>query len=299
MNLNDMLRSEGIDPEIVVVFRHRPVERELQKVLPWLAVERPELFNAYQQTQGGTRVESSLKRLVGNGYVASFIGHEPGRALFVGLYKIESSSPLTPAEFRAASVYQELNSFGGTFWFTEEMANQGRSAVEWFNLTATDFYSSWKGKLVVNWPPPERSWWRRAHNNDLSIHAIREESAFDAKMPEWDEINLTWDELKILPSRWKQLMSQWRGIYYIFDVSDCKGYVGSAYGESNLIGRWENYGATGHGGNKLLRNRDPVNFRFSILQRVSPDLAVSDVVRIETSWKERLHTYAPQGLNDN
>lgn len=299
MNLNDMLRSEGIDPEIVVVFRHRPVERELQKVLPWLAVERPELFNAYQQTQGSTRVENSLKRLVGNGYVASFIGHEPGRALFVALYKIESSSPLTSAEFRAASVYQELNSFGGTIWFTEEMANQGRATVEWFNLTATDFYSSWKGKLVVNWPPPERSWWRRAQNNDFSIHAIREESAFDAGMPEWDEINLTWEELKILPTRWKQLMSQWRGIYYIFDVSDCKGYVGSAYGESNLIGRWENYGATGHGGNKLLRNRDPVNFRFSILQRVSPDLAVSDVVRIETSWKERLHTYAPQGLNDN
>ena len=32
--------------------------------------------------------------------------------------------------------------------------------------------------------------------------------------------------------------AQWRGIYYIFDTSDAKGYVGSAYGEYNPLGRW-------------------------------------------------------------
>lgn len=299
MNFNDMLQSKNIDPESVVVFRHRPTEPELRKVLPWLAAERPELFNAYQQTQGSTKVENALKRLVGYGYVASFIGHEPGRALFAGLYHIDGSRPLTPEQFQQAAVYQQLANFGGSLWFTQQHAQEGRPTVEWFELSATEFYSKWKGKLVVDWPPPERSWWRRAHRNVLSIHAVREESAFDAKMPEWQEINLTWEELKILPSRWKQVMSQWRGIYYIFDESGCKGYVGSAYGENNLIGRWENYGATGHGGNVLLRKRDPRNFRFSILERVSPDLEPSAVISIESSWKDRLHTYAPQGLNDN
>jgi hypothetical protein len=151
----------------------------------------------------------------------------------------------------------------------------------------------------VNWPPPERSWWRRAHKNDLSIHAIHEDSIFDARIPPWQKINLTWEELKILPYRWKAIMSQWRGIYFIFDSTDHKGYVGSAYGDSNLIGRWEDYRATGHGGNKLLRERDPSCFRFSILERVSPDQSATDVVALETSWKERLHTYAPAGLNVN
>jgi hypothetical protein len=71
MTLNDLLLSKGIDPQTVLVFRHRPHEPQLNKVLPWLAAEQPEVFNAYQQTQGG-RVEKAVS---GASYVASFIGH--------------------------------------------------------------------------------------------------------------------------------------------------------------------------------------------------------------------------------
>jgi hypothetical protein len=129
--------------------------------------------------------------------------------------------------------------------------------------------------------------------------AILEESRFAAAMPEWDKLDLSWAELSALPSKWCAALSQWRGIYYIFDSADGKGYVGSAYGSSNLLGRWQNYASTGHGGNTLLRKRDPQSFRFTILQRVSPDLEAEDVIRLETSWKDRLHTRAPVGLNDN
>lgn len=51
MNLNDLLRGKKIDPKRVLVLRHRPLEPELRKVLPWLAAEKPDAFNAYQQTQ--------------------------------------------------------------------------------------------------------------------------------------------------------------------------------------------------------------------------------------------------------
>jgi hypothetical protein len=67
------------------VLRHRPHEHKLNKVLPWLAAERPELFNAYQQTQS-KQLERAMKKMTGTGYVASFIGREPGKALFIGLY---------------------------------------------------------------------------------------------------------------------------------------------------------------------------------------------------------------------
>ena len=118
-------------------------------------------------------------------------------------------------------------------------------------------------------------------------------------MPEWDTIELTSKELGVLPTRWKSALSHWRGIYYIFDTSDGKGYVGSAYGKDNLLGRWLNYASSGHGGNRLLRGRDPANFRFTILQRVSPDMEADEVIRLESSWKQRLHTRKPFGLNDN
>lgn len=294
MNLNDLLTSKGIDPQHVLVMRHRPHEPGLYKVLPWLAAEKPNVFNAYQQTQG-EKLEKVLVGMCGSGYVASFIGHEPGKALFIGLYSIGKTRTLTREAYWRIPAYAEMKAFG-MIGFTED---NPRKSVLWFDLQATDFYATWKGKLVVGWPPPERSWWRRSHRNEMPILSVLEESVLDAAMPEWDAITLSWEELGVLPSRWKSALSHWRGIYYIFDSSDGKGYVGSAYGEANLYGRWSNYAARGHGGNRLLRKRDPRTFRFSILQRVSPDMNATDLIRLESAWKERLHTRAPFGLNDN
>jgi hypothetical protein len=49
VEFNDLLGKEGIDPKTVIVMRHRPFERELRKVMPWLAAERPDTYNAYQR----------------------------------------------------------------------------------------------------------------------------------------------------------------------------------------------------------------------------------------------------------
>jgi hypothetical protein len=294
MNLNDLLRKEGVDAERVLVLRHRPHEPELNKVLPWLAEERPDVFNAYQQTQG-KKLEDVMKRMAGSGYVASFIGHQPGNAVFIGLYAIRGDRSLSYDEYWEVPAYQEMKAFGMQGWTRDD----SRTSIVWFDLELLAFYATWKGRLVVSWPPPERSWWRRAHRNDIPVFAILEDNLLVAAMPEWDEMVFSWEDLGILPSRWKAALAQWRGIYYIFDSSDRKGYVGSAYGKSNLFGRWLQYASQGHGGNRLLKQRDPSNFRFSILQRVSPDLEPREVVRLESAWKDRLHSRRPFGLNDN
>lgn len=294
MNLSNLLLGKGINPQHVLVLRHRPNEPELNRVLPWLAAEKPEIFNAYQQTQG-VKLERVMQAMSGTGYVASFLGREPGKALFVGLYSIGETKSLSRDEFWQVPAYVELKKFG-----MRGLAEENKSGtVLWFDLTLTDFYDQWKGRLIVGWPPPERAWWRWAHRNEFPIVAILEDSALVTAMPEWDEIEFTWEQLGALPKNWKSTLSQWRGVYYILDASDGRGYVGSAYGKSNLLGRWLNYATHGHGGNSLLRQRNPRNFRFTILQRVSPDLDASEVVRLEGSWKRRLHTRVPHGLNDN
>ena len=240
MNLNDLFLGKAIDPQRVLVLRHRPHEPGLNKVLPWLAAEKPDVFNAYQQTQG-ERLQSTMQKMVGQGYVASFIGHEPGKALFIGFYSIDASHPMTREEYWRVPAFVEMKAFGME-GFSEK---ESRTSVLWFDLALTDFYIQWKGKLIIGWPPPERSWWRRAHRNEIPILAILEDSALDASMPEWNKMVLTWEELAILPKHWQSTLSHWRGIYYIYDVSDGKGYVGSAYGKDNLLGRWRCYADIG------------------------------------------------------
>lgn len=291
MQLNDLLSLKAIDPRRVLVLRHRPQEPGLNRVLPWLAAEKPELFNAYQQTQGA-RLE---KAMAGAEYVASFIGRTAGAAHFVGLYKVGQSRPLTREQYWQIPAYVEMKAYGMRGFGDQET----RHEILWFTLEPTGFYSHWQGKLVVAWPPPERSWWRRAHKNEMEVLAILQESAFVSGMPPWDQLCVTWEELQVMPTPWRSALAQWRAIYYILDTSDGKGYVGSAYGAENLLGRWLQYAARGHGGNVLLRERTPAHLRFSILQRLSPDMDSTDVIRLEATWKERLRTRAPFGLNDN
>ena len=101
----------------------------------------------------------------------------------------------------------------------------------------------------------------------------------------------------MLPTKWQVALREWRGIYY-FGFLFNGTYKGAAYGVENLLGRWLNYKRSGHGGNKQLRKRNPNNFQFSILQRVSPDMPPEEVIRLEQTWKTRLHT-REFGLNDN
>lgn len=290
MNLTSLLTSASIDPAKTLVFRHRPRESGLRKVLPWLAAEKPDVFNAYQATQS----EKLEKAMLAAKHVVSFIGHEPGKAIFIGLYAIGNTKPLTYEQFWKVPAYIEMKAFG-----MQGFIAGIRTSCLWFNLELQDFHAAWKGKLIVRWPPPERSWWRRANRNDFQVEAILEESVLDAVMPAWNEINLGWNELAALPNRWRAVLSQWRGIYYVYDQLSRRGYVGAAYGENNILGRWQNYAKSGHGGNRLLLKCDPKNFCFTILQLVSPTMDADDVIRLESTWKDRLHTRAPNGLNDN
>ena len=229
-------------------------------------------------------------------YVASFIARQSDKALFVGLYSMNGSKTISREEFHQLPSTIELFNRG----MTESEGETKRMTRKWFDLSLMeDFYPSWKGKLIIDWPPPGRSWWRRAHKNIMPMHAILQDSALVSAMKPWNEIVLTNHELNSMPTRWQDALQQWKGIYYIFDSSDGKAYVGSAYGADNLLGRWKVYAVNGHGGNKLLKGRDPKSFVYSILQIVSHDTDPAEVIRLESTWKIRLHTREPDGLNDN
>lgn len=290
LTLNHLLKLSDISPEEVIVFRHRPYEPKLNKVFDWIVSERPDLFDCYQRTQG-QKPESALKRAK---YAASFIRHSPKTALFVGLFAVASYRELAFEKYAERPLHKELMTFGMVGATAEERA----SLLE-FDLPLTDWHADWRGRLIVKWPGLERSWYRWADRNEFAVEAIAEENLLLRAMPAWDELEFSWSELALLPQHWMANLNQWRGIYLITDVSDGRRYVGSAYGAENIGQRWREYARSGHGGNAQLRLRNAENLRFAILQRVSPDLEDAQVIRVEKSWKDRLRTRVPAGLNEN
>ncbi|WP_236846933.1 GIY-YIG nuclease family protein [Campylobacter devanensis] len=92
-------------------------------------------------------------------------------------------------------------------------------------------------------------------------------------------------------------------MYLIVDTKTGKKYVGSAYGDNMLLGRWRNYIANGHGGNKLLKSLDfeyiKENFKYSILEIFKSSVDDEIIINRESFWKEVLLTRTEFGYNDN
>ena len=285
---NDILTRLGIDPATVLIMRHRPPQKEFRRQLPWLAAEKHEIFNAYQQVQ--PRVEKAMQRAK---FVASFIAQNPAEATFVDLYEIANHRILKADELGEMQAHRELEKLGVVS--TEDEYAGGHL---YFDLVPTGSPPEAKGRLICSWPPPDRSWYRWADRNRLEISALTEASRLAQEMPPWGELVLSKSDLDALPRAWSAALSQWRGIYFVLDETDGRGYVGSAYGNDNIYGRWRVYASNGHGGNVGLKNRAGNSMRFSILQRVSPDMEPADVIARENAWKIRLHT-REFGLNRN
>ncbi len=77
-------------------------------MLPWLAAEHAEMFNAYQQTQRPI-VEKALLTVH---HIAAFIGQEPSRAIFVGLYQRVGEELISRQDFYAKPEVQRLVGLG-------------------------------------------------------------------------------------------------------------------------------------------------------------------------------------------
>lgn len=244
-------------------------------------------------------VNAERALLQGRSFVATFVKVGAGRLLgrsamlFAGLYRNHGGILKTKAEI---SDDPEVDWLRKTFGYFPELDDPSWTEGLWFNLQLDDQLQELQGRLVID-VRLTQSYVRLADRLDAPVSAIHAESAFDAAPPNWRKMRPSAGMLRALPSSWASRLREWRGIYMIIDESDGARYVGSAYGEDvNLLGRWQQHVAGDAGVTVQLAQRDPVNFRFSILERVSPDMLADDVIRIERTWMDRLDTIR-YGLN--
>jgi hypothetical protein len=288
VDLNIYLTDAGIPLDNTLVMRHTETERSLLRRLSNWADSNPAMYNNHQSNQNPIQE----KQLTLATHLASFIGVKSGEALFVGIYKVEGWKEIPVAEFTEMEIVKELYGYGNK--------PKNPQHVKWFDLRLMPQMAELKGRLVLTWAEKSaaRSWSRWAAPNKFPVKTIHEESVLVPPPPTSPRgLVFTWDDLQTLSERWKTTLRAWRGIYLIHDMNGGKNYVGAAYGEDNIYGRWMNYAATGDGGNVKLRYRDPKTFRFSILRLIGQDAPIEEVTEIERDWMMRLHT-REDGLNN-
>lgn len=125
----------------------------------------------------------------------------------------------------------------------------------------------------------------------------------------YENVDLSWDDLRrvLKNESWISALENQKGVYLITDTKANKRYVGSAYGEDMLLGRWRHYAENGHGGNKDLKKLveefglDYIkqNFRYSILDIYKAKVDNRVIIQREHWWGKVLMTDSATGFGYN
>jgi len=185
----------------------------------------------------------------------------------------------------------------------------------YYDLERTNLDMGLAGRCVVTFDRIGRQSYPYGETYATQMHVaeILAEPLRVPRFPGFNRVRLTRGELKAIvkasPDSWRVPLSSMSGLYIIVDQETCLQYVGSAYGEQGLWGRWCEYAKVAHGGNKELRRllkNQPVgdgppyenNFLYGILETADLRSTKEDVIERESFWKELLGTRAI-GLNAN
>ncbi|WP_261517923.1 GIY-YIG nuclease family protein [Campylobacter lanienae] len=228
-------------------------------------------FNDYQDLQTQKNFERK--------YILSFCYLKKDEWLFVGIYE----------------------SLG-----TSGIVTQNGKEYHKYNTRLTDIGAEFIGKLVVGFKKDFRQSYPNLETclDNLEVLELKIE-VLKVEFPGYDSVNVTWSELESLikATAWITALENQKAVYLIVDTKTGKKYVGSAYGNDMLLGRWRNYIANGHGGNKLLKPLDfeyiKENFKYSILEIFKSSIDDEIIINRESFWKEVLLTRTEFGYNGN
>ena len=149
----------------------------------------------------------------------------------------------------------------------------------------------------------------------LEVAAVLDVPLYNA-FPGYDKVRLSYKQLEgvIDTPEWQEKLSAKKGVYVITDKKTGKLYVGSAYGDTGIFGRWKTY--IDSDGRIINDDVDYPNqgfkeivttfgkeyikkyFQYSILETFEIGTLEKDITKRESWWKEALDT-REHGYNRN
>lgn len=276
----ELLKIYKIEPSEVRLVRHGNKEFDVSVLDTFL--NDTAKFTEYTAWQKSGKYGSAK-------YLAIFSPARSTTSLFLGIWSVDEKTENLDLKPKHLKLLQKYNL--PEVWFT-------RSAR--YNLKLSSRMVDLSQRLVIDWGKSTVSW---VQTKDKEIVQIKPKNSID-EFTSYDDVKLSFWELTNLMSdgdsnySWVNALSSVNGIYLITYKDDGWLYVGSAYGKGGIFGRWSSYAKTGHGGNKLLKELNPEQFEFSVLEIASSIMSADEVIARENKWKARLRT-KEFGLNDN
>ena len=272
IRFNTILRDAGLDPAEVKLARHQD-DRYKSRRTPYQAWKAADgSFELYQ------RIQSDEKRFKGARLLASFIATPLDETLFVGLYEIGSKSKAPEG-------------------LIDPVSGKDVGGYHFYSMNLLPVLNDYCGRLVVDWGPGRRAWVQWASSKDKPILEIRR-SAVEPPFPGFLNFRERLSLLAAVPSSWRQALSAVKGVYLLVCPETGRRYVGSAGGNAGFWGRWEEYAASGHGGNRRMIDIPSSDYQATILEVASSSASPEELLAMETRWKDKLIT-RQFGLNAN
>ncbi len=271
ITFNVLLREAKVDPAVVKLARHQDQKGSTRQTPYQLWRAADGRFELYQRIQRELKFRDAL-------FVASFVATPLDETLFVGLYKVAEVGKAPSG-------------------LLDPITGENVGGYHFYDLEASRLLQEYVGRLVVEWGPGYRAWVQRAANQDKEIVEIRRmvsEPTFPGFLQFRERLSL----LGSVPQAWRQALSAVCGVYLLTCPRTGRQYVGSAGSDGGFWGRWEDYIASGHGGNKRMIDVPAADYFVSILEVASSSAGQSELIRIENRWKEKLST-REFGLNAN
>lgn len=271
IHFNVLLRDAGIDPADVKLVRHQDT-RHSARVTPY-KLWRADCgqFEMYQKIQKRTVFKKA--RLV-----ASFVATPLDETLFVGMYKNRGVGKVKPGVI-------------------DPISGKDVGGLNSYDLVLSPKLEEYRGRLVIEWGKGYRSWVQLARKKEKLVVEIHR-SASEPPFPGFLDFRERLNSLAGVPESWRAALSAVAGVYLFTHPDTGKQYVGSAQGVGGFWGRWEQYAASGHGGNKRMQDIPAADYQVSVLEVASSSAGVDVLIKMEERWKLKLLT-RKFGLNAN
>jgi hypothetical protein len=272
ISFNSLLRAESIDPATVKLVRHQD-KRISGRPTPYQLWKMPDgSFEKYQSIQKRPKIFAEAK------FLAAFVATPLNETLFVGLYAIRGHGK-APAGL------------------IDPISGESVEGMDLYDLKLLPALKDYQGRLSIVWGDGYRAWVQRAETNEKNILEIRRNEK-EPPFPGFLDFREQLSRLSSVPVAWREVLSSVGGIYLLTCPRTGKQYVGSAHGSAGFWGRWEEYAASGHGGNCRMMDVPDSDYQVGVLEVAASSTSVENLIEMESRWKEKLQT-RKFGLNAN